>query len=116
MSPQANPRSSRTPKGNRWLRRVLVECAWSVTREKDSYLAALYRRLAPRRGKKRAVVAVARTILQAAWHILKEEVEYKELGGDYFDRLNEEKTKRNLVKRLEKLGYEVELRPKKDAA
>jgi transposase len=109
-------RSSRTPKGNQWLRRVLVECAWSVTREKDSYLSALYRRLLPRRGKKRAIVGVARTILVAAWHILKEEVEYKELGGDYFERMNEEKTKKNLVKRLEKLGYEVELRSKKDAA
>jgi hypothetical protein len=87
-----------------------------VTREKDTYLSALYRRLAPRRGKKRAIVGVARTILQAAWHILKEEVEYKELGGDYFERMNEEKTKKNLVKRLEKLGYEVELRSKKDAA
>jgi transposase len=109
-------RSSRTPKGNRWLRRVLVECAWSVTREKDSYMAAMYRRLLPRRGKKRAIVAVARTMLVAAWHILKEGVEYKELGGEYFDRINEEKTKRNLIKRLERLGYEVELKPKKDAA
>jgi len=104
------------PKGNRWLRRALLEPAWSVTREKDSYLAALYRRLAPRRGKKRAIIAVARTILVAAYHILKEGVEYKELGGDYFDRLNEEKIKSYLVKRLEKLGYKVELKPKNTAA
>jgi len=55
-------------------------------------------------------VAVGRTILVAAYHILKEEEEYQDLGGDYFDRLNEEKTKRHLVKRLEKLGYQVELR------
>lgn len=59
---------------------------------------------------------MARTILVAAFHILKEEVEYKELGGEYFDRLNEERTKRNLVKRLEKLGFEVELKAKKEAA
>ena len=57
---------------------------------------------------------MARTILQSAWHILKEEVDYKELGGDYFDHLNEEKTTKYFVKRLEKFGYEVELRPKKD--
>ncbi|MGH9936933.1 MAG: hypothetical protein ACREAM_11850, partial [Blastocatellia bacterium] len=79
----------------------------------DSYLAALYKRLAPRRGKKRAIIAVARTILQAAWHILKEGVEYKELGGDHFDRLNEEKSTKYFIKRLEKFGYEVSLKPKK---
>lgn len=109
-------RSSRTPKGNRWLKRALTEAAWAATHEKDSYLAALYRRLAPRRGKKRAIIAVARTILQAAWHMLKEEVEYKELGGDYFDQLNEEKTTGYLVKRLEKFGYEVILKPKEATA
>jgi transposase len=106
-------RSSRTPKGNKWLKRALTEAAWAATLKKKSYLAALYHRLAPRRGKKRAVIAVARTILQSAWHILKEDVDYKELGGDYFDHLNEEKTKGWLVKRLEKLGYEVELKSKK---
>src|SRR5262245_14342683 len=104
--------SRKTPKGNQWLKRVLVEAAWAATHEKDSYLAALYRRLAPRRGKKRAIIAVARTILQAAWHILKEGVEYKELGGDHFDRLNEEKSTKYFVKRLEKFGYEVVLKPK----
>jgi transposase len=107
-------RNSKMPKGNQWLKRTLIEPAWAATREKDSYLASLYRRLSSRRGKKRAVVAVARTILVAVWHILKEEVEYKELGGDYFDHLDEEKIKRNLVKRLQKLGYDVEL--KKTAA
>ena len=109
-------RSGKTPRGNRWLKRALIEPAWSVSRERDSYLAALYRRLAPRRGKKRAIIAVARTILQAAWHMLKEEVDYRELGGDYFDHLNEEKIKRLLVKRLEKLGYEVGLKPKQAVA
>lgn len=109
-------KSTKIPKGNRWLKRALVEAAWAATRQKDSYLAALYRRLAPRRGKKRAIVAVARTILQASWHILKKGVDYKELGGDYFDHLNEDKVKRNLVKRLEKLGFDVKLTPKHLAA
>ena len=103
-------RSSKTAKGNRWLKRALTEAAWAATLERESYLAALYRRLAPRRGNKRAIIAVARTILQAAWYLLKEEVEYKELGGDYFERLNEEKTADYLVKRLRKLGYQVELK------
>ena len=84
--------------------------------KKKSYLAALYHRLAPRRGRKRAIIAVARTILQSAWHILKEDVDYKELGGDYFDHLNEEKTASWLVKRLKKLGYDVELKSKKARA
>ncbi len=108
-------RSGKTPKGNRWLKRALIQPAWGAARRKDGYLAALYRRVASRRGKKRAVVAVARTILVAAWHILKEGVEYKELGGDYFDHLNEEKTTKYLVKRLEKFGYEVSLKPKQAA-
>ena len=109
-------RSSRTPKGNAWLKRALTEAAWAATLKRKSYLAALYHRLAPRRGKKRAVIALARTILQSAWHILKEDVDYKELGGDYFDHLNEEKTAGWLVKRLERLGYEVELKSKKAKA
>jgi transposase len=106
-------RSSRTPDGNKWLKRVLIEAAWAATHEKNSYLAALYRRLAVRRGKKRAIVGVARTILEAAWHILKEDVNYKELGGDYFEHLNEEKSTKYFIKRLEKFGYEVVLKPKK---
>jgi transposase len=105
-------RSGKTPKGNRWLRRALIEPAWCAVRRKDGYLASLYRRLVVRRGEKRAVIAVARTILQAAWHVLKEGVDYKELGGDHYDRLHGEKTRNNLVKRLESLGYEVDLRPR----
>lgn len=72
----------------------------------------MYRRLAPRRGKKRAIIAVARTILQAVWHIVKEEVNYEELGGDYFERLQQEATAQHLVQRLERLGYRVEVQAK----
>lgn len=106
----------RTPGGNKWLRRVLVEAAWAGIKTKDSYLGAQYRRLAVRRGKKRAIVAVGRTMLVATYYILKEEMEYQDLGGDYFDRLHEERTKRQLVRRLEKLGYHVELKPLEQAA
>lgn len=109
-------RSGKTPKGNQWLRRTLLEPAWGASRRKDGYLAALYRGIAMRRGEKRAAVAVARTILQAAWHVLKEGVEYKELGGDHFARLHGEQTKNKLIKRLEKLGYEVDLKPKQVTA
>lgn len=109
-------RSGKTPQGNRWLRRALVEPAWCAARRRDGYLGALYRRIAVRRGEKRAVVAVARTILQAAWHVLSKGVEYRELGGEHFDRMNREQSKHKLIKRLERLGYEVELKPKQAAA
>jgi transposase len=108
-------RSGKTPKGNRWLRRALVEPAWCAKRRKDGYLGALYHGIAARRGEKRAVVAVARTILQAAWHLLSKGETYRELGGDYFDRINSEQTKNKLIKRLERLGYEVELKAKQAA-
>lgn len=101
--------SGKRAKGNKWLRRVLTEAGWAGVRKKCSYLQAQYSRLAARRGKKRAIVAVGRTILEAAYHILKEKTEYKDLGGDYFDQLNQEKTKNFLVNRLTKLGYKVDL-------
>jgi transposase len=105
-------RSGKTPKGDQWLRRALVEPAWGAARRKDGYLGAMYRGIAVRRGGKRAVIAVARTILQAAWHVLSKGEEYKERGGNYFDCLGGEQTKNQLIRRLEKLGYEVEIKPK----
>lgn len=108
-------KSGRTAKGNRWLRRALVESAYAASRKKDSYLAAQFARLA-RGGKKRAAVGVGHTILVAAYHILKDEVEYKDLGGDYFQKRNEEKTTRRLVKQLEQFGYQVELKRLAEAA
>jgi transposase len=109
-------RSGKTPKGSPWLRRALVEPSWNAARRKDGYLGAMYRGIAARRGGKRAVIAVARTILEAAWHILSEGVEYKELGGNYLDQRHGEKTRNQLIKRLEKLGYDVSLTPKTVAA
>jgi transposase len=101
---------SRTTKGNVWLRRALSQAAWGAARAKGTYLQAMYRRLAGRRGKKRAVVAVGRKILEIFYHLLKNpNVRYHELGGDYFDRLNPQRLSRHLVKRLESLGYEVTL-------
>jgi transposase len=102
-------KSGRTAKGNRWLRRALVEAAYAGSRKKDSYLAAQFARLA-RGGRKRAAVGVGHTILVAAYHILKEEVEYRDLGGDYFQKRNEEKQTRRLVRQLEQFGYQVELK------
>ena len=107
---------SATRHGNRWLRRALTEAAWAASHAKDSYLAARYRRLAARRGKKRALVAVGHSILVIIYHLLKQKLEYRDLGKDYFDRLDPERLERYLVKRLEALGHEVILKPRGDAA
>ncbi len=103
---------SKTTKGNRWLRRALTQAAWAATHTKDSYLGAQYHRLAGRRGKKRALVAVAHTLLVIIYHIIKYRVDYQDFGPDYFLRLEPERQKRYLVKRLEQLGYEVQLAEK----
>ncbi len=104
-------RSAKTTKGNQYLKTMLVQAAHTVKRSKDNYLGAQYRRLAARRGTKRAAVAVAHSILVIAYHILQRGTIYQELGGDYFDRRNQQYTERRLVKRLEQLGYKVSLEP-----
>lgn len=97
-------------KGNRNLRTALYEAAWAAIRKGDNYLAARYRRLVGRRGKKRAVTAVAHSILVICWHILKNKTPYRDLGEDYFVRLNHEAIRRRCLRQLQKLGYQVELR------
>jgi transposase len=103
---------SRTRKGNRWLRRALAEAAWAASHTKDSYLAAQYRRLAARRGKKRALLAVGHSILVIIYHVLRNHVDYHDLGADFFDRLEPERLRRYLVRRLQHLGFDVALTPK----
>jgi transposase len=109
-------RGGKTRQGNRWLRRLLVQAAWAASRKKDSYLKAHYRRLAGRRGRKRAAVAVGHTLLVIVYHRLKRGTTYQELGADYLERLEPERLARSLVKRLERLGHKVILQPKDDAA
>jgi transposase len=109
-------RRGKTTKGNRWLRRALSQAAWAASRTKNTYLSSQYRRLAGRRGKKRAVVAVGHTILSVVYHLLKHETTYADLGADYFDRIEPERLTRYLVKRLESLGHRVTLNPQSDAA
>jgi transposase len=99
----------KTTKGDPWLRRALAEAAWAATRTKDSYLQAQYHRLAGRRGKKRALMAVGHTLLVIIYHILKYRVDYHDLGPNHFLHLEPERQRRYLVKRLEQLGYQVQL-------
>jgi transposase len=104
-------KSGRTRKGSVWLRRHLCQCAWAVSTKQKNYLSALFKRLAARRGVKRATIAVAHAMLVIVYHILKAPVCYRDLGPDYFDRLHPERLKRKLVKRLEGLGFQVQLQP-----
>lgn len=104
-------RSGRTTKGSKWLRRALVESALAATRTKDTYLAAQYRRLKARRGHYRAIIAVAHSILTAAFHMLATGEVYRELGGDYFATRNPDVQVRHLVRKLEALGQKVTLDP-----
>lgn len=101
--------SGRTRKGNPWLREVLVEAAQAASRTKGSYLQAQYRRLAARRGRKRALVAVAHSLLVIVYHVLASRQPYRELGADYFDRRDHAAKTRRLTKQLEQLGYTVTL-------
>jgi transposase len=99
--------NSRTRKGSPWLRRVLVQTAWAASHAKNTYLRSQFHRLAARRGKKRALVGVAHTILVIAWHLLKRRCTYQELGGDYFERVYRETIERSLVRRLQRMGHQV---------
>jgi transposase len=103
--------SGRTRKGSASLRRCLCQVGTVVSHMRDNYLSAQYRRLAARRGGKRAVLGVAHTVLVMAYYILKRKQGYEELGADYFDRLNADALRRSLVRRLERLGHRVILEP-----
>ena len=108
--------SGRTSKGNRWLRQTLTQSAWAASPTKNTYRAAHFRRLAARRGKKRALVATDHTLLVIVYHVIEHGLVYQELGGDYLERLNLERMIRYHVKRLERLGQKVTLEPKPEAA
>jgi transposase len=104
-------KSGKTRKGDRWLKRNLIEAALAHSRSNDTYLSALYHRIARRRGKQKAIVATSHAILVMIYHIIAEKLPYRDFGSDYFDRLNETYIKHNFIKRLESLGYEVTLTP-----
>lgn len=103
-------RSTRLRKGGNWLKTTLVQAAWSAARTKGTYLQAQFLRLRSRRGPKKAVIAVAASMLTAVYHMLRDGTFYDDLGADYFERRDHERLKRRLLQRLEGLGYQVELR------
>jgi transposase len=104
-------RSGKPTKGNRWLGEVLIECAWAAARSRDTYLSAQYWRLARRIGKKKAAVAVGHSILVIAWHLLANDCDYADLGGDFFVRRDSDRARQRAVAQLQALGYRVTLEP-----
>jgi len=104
-------RSGKPTRGNRWLADVLTECAWAAARSRDTYLSAQFWRLARRIGKKKAAVAVGHSILVIAWHLLTEDCNYHELGGDFFIRRDSDRARQRAVAQLQALGYQVTLQP-----
>jgi transposase len=100
-------KSAKIRKGNRALRAALVEVAHGAIRKKESYFGAQYRRIASKRGKKKAIIAVAHSLAIAVYHILKSKTAYRELGANFFDTINPLKALHRLTKRIESLGYNV---------
>jgi transposase len=103
--------SGKTNKGDVWLTDILTQCAWSAARTRDTYLAAQFWRLSKRLGKKRATTAVGHSILVIAWHLLTNNCNYDDLGGDYFARRGDTARHQDrLVQQRQDLGYQVTLR------
>ncbi len=103
--------SGKTRKGNPYARRLLIQAAHAAAHSKNTYLASQYRRIAPRRGPKRAAVAVGHSILVIVYHLLRDRGTYQDLGGNHFDQRDHHMLQKQLVRRLERLGYQVELQP-----
>lgn len=104
-------KSGATTKGNTQLKTILCEIAANIARTPGTYLHALYHRIARRRGKPRAMMAVAHSLLVSIYFMLRDQVPYQELGPDYFDRLQGQQLERHYVRRLEALGFSVTLTP-----
>ena len=104
-------RSTRLRRGGHWLKTTLVQSAWSAVRVKGSYLQAQFHRLRARRGSKKAIIAVAASMLTAIWHMLRDGTEWQDLGAAHFDRTDARKTATRLVRRLQQIGYAVQLTP-----
>ena len=104
-------RSNSTNKGNRWLGEILNQSAWAAAHSRNTYLNAQFWRLARRIGKKKAAVAVSHSILAIAWHLLANESDFQDLGGDYFVARDLQRARQRAVSQLESLGYRVVLEP-----
>lgn len=102
-------RSGKTRKGNKTLKVILTQCAQAAVKRKDTFFYAQYQRISMRRGKKRAILAVAHSILIAIYYIIKEDKEFVNLGSDFYNKFNKEKKANAYIKKLKELGYDVQL-------
>jgi transposase len=109
-------KSGRITHGNRWLKSTLVQCSWGAARKKGSFWMGRYQRISRRRGAKRAAVAVAHSQLTVIYELLSTGQTYREMGSNYLNQKDQDRLKETLVARLERMGYQVDLRPKADAA
>ncbi|MGC9200297.1 MAG: IS110 family transposase [Acidobacteriaceae bacterium] len=109
-------KSGKTRDGNKWLRRTLCQAAWAVSRKKNCYLSSQFKRIAARRGPKRALMAVAHSMLVIGYHMLKTGQGYRELGGNYLEQINKNQLQRYFTKRLQKLGFKVSVESALEAA
>ena len=103
--------STRLRRGGKWLKTTLVQAAWSAVKVKGSYLQAQFHRLRARRGAKKAIIAVAASMLTAAWHMLRDGTKWHDLGAAHFDRADAAKTANRLIRRLQQIGYIVQATP-----
>src|SRR5579859_8032654 len=103
--------NGKTRKGNPWVRRLLLQAAHVVGRQKHGYLTTQFHRIAARRGKKRAGMAVAHSILVIIYHLLREGVPYEEKGDAFFEERDRQLAEKRLVRQLERLGHQVTLQP-----
>lgn len=109
-------RTTRLRKGDPWLKTMLVQCAWAASRKKDSYLKSQFHRLRGRHGPKKAICAVAASILTAIYHMLKNGTEYHDLGANYLDRRSPQIVAKRLIAQLANLGVNVQIIPQAEAA
>ena len=100
-----------TPKGNHYLKRISVQIAWAAARKKDSFLRARFNRLSFRIGRNKAIVATARHILIIVYHLLASDQQYKDLGPNFYDKRNKQRSIKRHIQRLEQLGFTVVLNP-----
>src|SRR5215218_3771544 len=107
-------RSTRLRKGAPWLKTALVQCAWAASRKKDGYLRAQFQRLRQRRGPKKAVCAVAASMLTAIWHMLRDGTVYQDLGADHFHKRSPEQQAHHLARQIAKLGFACSITPQPD--
>lgn len=103
-------RSTKIRKGNAWIKTTLIQCAWAAIRS-PGYLKSKYHRICSRAGKMKAIVAVAHAMLVAIYHMLSNKQDYRDLGADFFQKRDRERIVASMKRRLENMGFEVELKP-----